>query len=92
MSSPYGDQVKASREVRRPAARPASCSHAPRFPQEVMRARVPINFRDNCVDLLIPLNQCRFDNFYLPWKCEHERHAFEKCEYEEYMRRVKMLK
>lgn len=29
--------------------------------------------------LLIPLNVCRKDSFYLPWKCEDERHVFEKC-------------
>lgn len=29
--------------------------------------------------LLIPLNVCRKDTFYLPWKCEDERHVFEKC-------------
>lgn len=57
--------------------------------QEVQEARIPINFRDNCVDLLIPLNKCRFDNFYLPWKCEHERHVYEVCEYKEYLKRMK---
>ncbi len=58
MSSPYGPNVKATRE-------------------EIIQARVPINFRDNCVDLLIPLNACRFEHFYLPWKCTHERHVYE---------------
>ena len=45
--------------------------------KEIVDARIPPNFRDNCVDLLLPLNQCRFENFYLPWKCEHERHVYE---------------
>lgn len=28
--------------------------------------------------LLIPLNRCRHKEFYLPWKCEDERHGYEK--------------
>ena len=43
--------------------------------------RVDIGYRDFCVDLLIPLNKCRERTYYFPWKCEHERHAYEKCEY-----------
>lgn len=43
--------------------------------------------RDYCAHLLIPLNECRHRNYYLPWKCEHERHDYEVCEYKEYMRR-----
>ena len=44
-------------------------------------------YRDYCAHLLIPLNKCRHENYYLPWKCEHERHDYETCEYKEYMRR-----
>lgn len=36
--------------------------------------RVPLGFRDSCAHLLIPLNQCRLREFYLPWKCEDERY------------------
>ena len=43
--------------------------------QEEMKAnRVPLGFRDSCAHLLIPLNQCRLREFYLPWKCEDERY------------------
>lgn len=28
--------------------------------------------------LLLPLNVCRKDKYYLPWECENERHAYEK--------------
>ena len=28
--------------------------------------------------LLIPLNVCRRDNLYVPWKCENERHVYEE--------------
>ena len=33
----------------------------------------------NAGRLLIPLNVCRKDKYYLPWECENERHAYEKC-------------
>ncbi|KAF2305731.1 hypothetical protein GH714_007967 [Hevea brasiliensis] len=47
---------------------------------EMVEARVPISYRDQCAHLLIPLNKCRQAEFYLPWKCENERHVYEKCE------------
>ena len=46
------------------------------------------HLRDYCAHLLIPLNECRHKNYYLPWKCEHERHDYETCEYKEYTRRM----
>lgn len=74
-------------------------------------ARLPIAYRDSCAHLLIPLNRCRFEEYYLPWKCEvrplytqhrhrihralltsgfpqNERHSYEKCQYEEFKKRV----
>jgi len=33
-------------------------------------ARVPLAYRDSCANLLIPLNKCRYNEYYLPWKCE----------------------
>lgn len=33
-------------------------------------ARLPLSYRDTCAHLLIPLNRCRFEEYYLPWKCE----------------------
>lgn len=33
--------------------------------------------------LLIPLNKCRKQTLYAPWKCEDERHTYEKCQYDE---------
>ncbi|KAJ1386729.1 Zinc finger, RING-CH-type [Sesbania bispinosa] len=44
--------------------------------------------KDQCAHLLIPLNKCRKAEFYLPWKCENERHSYEKCEYELVMERM----
>uniref|UniRef100_A0A6V7PX48 NADH dehydrogenase [ubiquinone] 1 beta subcomplex subunit 7 n=1 Tax=Ananas comosus var. bracteatus TaxID=296719 RepID=A0A6V7PX48_ANACO len=55
---------------------------------EMVEARVPIPYRDQCAHLLIPLNRCRVAEFYLPWRCELERHAYEKCEYELVMERM----
>ena len=73
-------------------------SYAERFPvtsiihcnaqEEMARAKIDIGYRDFCAHLLIPLNACRRENFYLPWRCEHERHAYEKCQYFDYKRRA----
>ncbi|KAK0203478.1 B18 subunit of NADH:ubiquinone oxidoreductase [Desarmillaria ectypa] len=52
---------------------------------------VPLHWRDSCSALLIPLNVCRTKNNYLPWECEHEKHAYEKCQYDDYLRRMKEL-
>ncbi|KAL7269820.1 hypothetical protein RUND412_007491 [Rhizina undulata] len=51
-------------------------------------ARLPIAYRDKCASLLVPLNRCRYKTYYLPWKCEDERHTYEKCQYDEFKRRV----
>lgn len=32
-------------------------------------ARLPLAYRDSCAHLLIPLNKCRRDTWYAPWKC-----------------------
>ncbi|KAF1966307.1 hypothetical protein BU23DRAFT_487031 [Bimuria novae-zelandiae CBS 107.79] len=59
--------------------------------KEMSDARLPLAYRDSCAHLLIPLNRCRHDEFYLPWKCEDERHSYEKCQYEEFKLRVKKM-
>ncbi|MCL7034464.1 hypothetical protein MKW94_028635 [Papaver nudicaule] len=56
--------------------------------KEMVENRVPLAYRDQCAHLLIPLNKCRASEFYLPWKCENERHVYEKCEYELVMERL----
>ncbi|CAI5740039.1 unnamed protein product [Hyaloperonospora brassicae] len=67
---------------------------APRLPtrQEMADAKVPLHYRDTCAGLLIPLNECRRETFFLPWKCQDLRHAYEKCQYEEWKTRVELLK
>lgn len=59
--------------------------------EEMVEARVPLGYRDQCAHLLIPLNKCRVKEYYLPWKCENERHTYEKCEYELFMERVRKM-
>ncbi|KZV62551.1 hypothetical protein PENSPDRAFT_550740, partial [Peniophora sp. CONT] len=60
--------------------------------QEELKAhRIPLGWRDQCSALLIPLNVCRREHLYLPWECEHEKHAYEKCQYDDYVRRMKAL-
>lgn len=38
--------------------------------QEMSDAKLPLAYRDSCANLLIPLNRCRYEEYYLPWKCE----------------------
>lgn len=38
--------------------------------QEMSENRLPMQYRDSCAHLLIPLNRCRQAEYYLPWKCE----------------------
>jgi len=59
--------------------------------QEMDDARLPLHFRDYCAHKLIPLNECRRATLFMPWKCEHERHVYEKCNYLEYKKRVEAL-
>lgn len=63
-------------------------SRTGRSQEEMRRNKVDMAFRDQCVDKLVTLNKCRRASFFLPWKCEHERHEHEKCEYIEYKKRV----
>ncbi|KAL3693911.1 hypothetical protein R1sor_007562 [Riccia sorocarpa] len=60
--------------------------------EEMVKARVPMGSRDFCAHLLIPLNKCRLENYYLPWKCVDERHSYEKCEYEIFLERMHKMK
>lgn len=56
--------------------------------QELRDSGTPAHLRDACAHLLIPLTQCRRQNYFLPFKCTHERHSYEICEYKEYKRHV----
>ena len=61
----------------------------PPTPQKDLHAaRVELASRDHCAHLLIPLNECRRKSLYMPWACGDARHAYEKCLYVDYKRRV----
>jgi NADH dehydrogenase (ubiquinone) 1 beta subcomplex subunit 7 len=51
--------------------------------EEMAKERIPLAFRDYCAHLLPELNKCRLANYYLPWTCEKERVAWNKCQYDE---------
>jgi len=55
--------------------------------QEMIDAKLPVEYRDYCAHLLIPLNKCRREKLYLPWECVNERHEYEACQYDEFLRR-----
>ncbi|KAL5530784.1 hypothetical protein ACEPAF_7042 [Sanghuangporus sanghuang] len=59
--------------------------------EELKAHKVPLGWRDQCSSLLIPLNVCRRNNLYVPWECENERHSYEACQYQDYVRRMKQL-
>ncbi|KAF0978964.1 hypothetical protein FDP41_002034 [Naegleria fowleri] len=55
---------------------------------EMDKHEVPLYLRDACVHRVIPLNQCRHENFYNPFKCNEERVRYERCQYKRYLRWV----
>ncbi|VEU21867.1 DEKNAAC102867 [Brettanomyces naardenensis] len=59
--------------------------------EEMKKNEVPIAFRDRCAGLLIPLNKCRKEGWYMPWNCVEERHDYEHCQYLDFKRRVREL-
>ena len=60
--------------------------------EQMKAARVPLLFRDYCAHILIPLNECRVKNWYSPFQCTELRHSYEKCEHDEYLRRVEIAR
>ena len=56
---------------------------------EMKEHKVPLQWRDRCATLLVPLNKCRQETGFLPWKCEQLRHDYEECQYMDFQRRVK---
>eukprot|EP00512_Aurantiochytrium_limacinum_P001862 CAMPEP_0171484632 /NCGR_PEP_ID=MMETSP0958-20121227/108_1 /TAXON_ID=87120 /ORGANISM="Aurantiochytrium limacinum, Strain ATCCMYA-1381" /LENGTH=73 /DNA_ID=CAMNT_0012017353 /DNA_START=57 /DNA_END=278 /DNA_ORIENTATION=- len=60
--------------------------------EELKRNQIDIAYRDFCSHLLVPLNKCRREHGFAMWQCDHERHAYEKCQYEEYKKSVAAAK
>ncbi|KAJ9590190.1 hypothetical protein L9F63_016679 [Diploptera punctata] len=56
---------------------------------EMESAKLPLEDRDYCAHLLIKYRACRAD--VAPWlyKCEHEKHEYLTCQYEDYVLRMK---
>ncbi|CEP20830.1 unnamed protein product [Cyberlindnera jadinii] len=59
--------------------------------EEHKKYGIPLEYRDRCARLLVPLKKCRKENLYMPWTCQEERHSYEKCQYEDFKRRVKEM-
>lgn len=57
--------------------------------EEMISAKIPLKFRDYCVDKLLKYQSCRADSFPFVYKCAHERHEYMNCEYEDYVLRMK---
>ena len=76
-------RTRASKAAPRPAEM-GSTMHATQA--QLKDAKVDLAYRDFCAHLLIPLHECRTANYFLPWRCEHERHVYEKCQYKEWRR------
>ncbi len=59
------------RETQETNMRPLPGIHGTAASREAMSAaRLPLQYRDSCAGLLIPLNKCRHESSFLPWKCE----------------------
>ncbi|CBK20441.2 uncharacterized protein [Blastocystis hominis] len=52
--------------------------------QELKDARIPPTWRDNCSHILIPLNKCRREHNFMMNKCVELKHAYEKCQHDEW--------
>jgi NADH dehydrogenase (ubiquinone) 1 beta subcomplex subunit 7 len=44
--------------------------------KQMSDARLPLAYRDSCAHLLVPLNRCRFEQYYLPWRCQVRSFSF----------------
>ena len=51
---------------------------------ELALNQIPLYARDHCAHWLIELKRCHRKEFYLPWKCEFEKHNYEACVLQEY--------
>ncbi len=53
---------------------------------------IPLAYRDRCATLWVPLEKCRRESKFLPWKCSQEKHDYEQCQYMDFERRMEELK
>ncbi|KAH6562360.1 hypothetical protein BASA50_006556 [Batrachochytrium salamandrivorans] len=59
--------------------------------EELNKTQIPLVWRDYCAHLLPELNQCRRDTYFAPWHCTEEKLAWKKCQYDDFVRRVRKL-
>ncbi|XP_022110399.1 NADH dehydrogenase [ubiquinone] 1 beta subcomplex subunit 7-like isoform X1 [Acanthaster planci] len=57
--------------------------------EEMMKAQVPLDRRDYCAHLYIAWQRCRRDNFPNVFACKHSKHEYDRCEYEDFVMRMK---
>uniref|UniRef100_A0A1B0A087 NADH dehydrogenase [ubiquinone] 1 beta subcomplex subunit 7 n=1 Tax=Glossina pallidipes TaxID=7398 RepID=A0A1B0A087_GLOPL len=57
--------------------------------EEMVSAKLPLEDRDYCADVLLKYRACRTRVFPFLYKCHHERHEYMTCEYEDYVLRMK---
>lgn len=50
---------------------------------EMISAKLPLEDRSYCAHLLIDYRVCRTKHWPLAYKCHHEKHAYETCEFNE---------
>lgn len=52
-------------------------------------ADIPYHYRDYCAHLWIDYKECRMTNpFFWRSTCHHQVHSYNKCQYQEFKRRV----
>ncbi|XP_043663843.1 NADH dehydrogenase [ubiquinone] 1 beta subcomplex subunit 7 [Vespula pensylvanica] len=56
---------------------------------EMKAARIPKRFRDYCAHKFLELEDCRKYHFPMMNKCDHQNHAYQQCQYEDYVLRMK---
>ncbi len=47
-------------------------------------AKIPAAKRDYCAHLYLEAAKCRRENFPLVYRCAHQKHEYDLCEYDEY--------
>ncbi|GAB6029042.1 hypothetical protein CHUAL_004828 [Chamberlinius hualienensis] len=57
--------------------------------EEMRSAKLTKMQRDYCAHKLIDFHSCRRDHFPWGYKCHHQLHAYEECQYEDYILRLK---
>jgi len=57
--------------------------------EELEYWQIPLHLRDYCAHIQIKLTECRRINYANPHACHHELHDVERCQWEQYRRRMR---